>query len=57
LTIADEMVGVIIIGSSRPNGIGPEAQRVCEELAVAAGPAIHYFAQHLEPAPAPEPRL
>jgi DNA-binding transcriptional MerR regulator len=54
LTIADEMVGVLIIGSSRPNGIGPEAQRVCEELAVAAGPAIHYFAQqHVPPAASP----
>jgi DNA-binding transcriptional MerR regulator len=57
LTIADEMVGVLIIGSSRPNGIGPEAQRVCEELAVAAGPAIHYFAQHIDPRPASPPRL
>lgn len=56
LTIASEMVGVLIIGSSRPGGITPEAERVCEELAVAAGPTIHYFAQHLEPAP-PEPRL
>ena len=49
LTIADEMVGVLIIGSSRPGGITPEAERVCEELAVAAGPAIHYFAQQYEP--------
>jgi DNA-binding transcriptional MerR regulator len=56
LTIASEMVGVLIIGSSRPGGITPEAERVCEELAVAAGPAIHYFAQHLEAAP-PGPRL
>ena len=55
LTIADEMVGVLIIGSSRPNGIEPEAQRVCEELAVAAGPAIHYFAQQHEPPPASPP--
>ncbi len=57
LTIAGEMVGVLIIGSSRPGGIGPEAERVCEELAVAAGPAIHYFASHFESGPAPEPRL
>jgi len=56
LTIASEMVGVLIIGSSRPGAIMPEAERICEELAVAAGPAIHYFAQHLEPAP-PEPPL
>jgi len=51
LTIANEMVGVLIIGSSRPNGIGPEAQRVCAELATAAGPAIHYFAHQFESAP------
>lgn len=56
LTIASELVGVLIIGSSRPGGITPEAERVCEELAVAAGPAVHYFAQHLEAAN-PEPRL
>jgi GAF domain-containing protein len=57
LTIANEMVGVLIIGSSRPGGITPEAERVCEELAVAAGPAIHYFARDFETAPAPERRL
>jgi MerR family transcriptional regulator, heat shock protein HspR len=50
LTIANEMVGVLIIGSSRANGIGPEAQRVCAELATAAGPAIHYFAHQFESA-------
>src|ERR1700730_3380526 len=55
LTIADEMVGVLIIGSSRPGGITPEAERVCEELAVAAGPAIHYFAQQYEPPAASRP--
>jgi DNA-binding transcriptional MerR regulator len=57
LAIANEMVGILTIASSRPGGIGGEAERICEELAVAAGPAIHYFAQHLESAPAPEPRL
>jgi DNA-binding transcriptional MerR regulator len=57
LTIGNEMVGVLIIGSSRPNGIGPEAQRVCAELATAAGPAIHYFAGQFESAPVSEPRL
>jgi DNA-binding transcriptional MerR regulator len=56
LTIANEMVGILIIASTRPGGIGREAERVCEELAVAAGPAIHYFARHLESAPAPGPR-
>ena len=57
LTIANEMVGVLIIGSSRPNGIGPESQRVCAELAAAAGPAIHYFAHQFESAPDSESRL
>ena len=57
LAIANEMVGILTIASSWPGGIGGEAERICEELAVAAGPAIHYFAQHLESAPAPEPGL
>jgi GAF domain-containing protein len=57
LTIANEMVGILIIASSRPGGIGREAEQICERLAVAAGPAIHYFAQHLEPPPASAPRL
>jgi DNA-binding transcriptional MerR regulator len=56
LAIADEMVGILALASPRPGGIGSEAIRVCEELSVAAGPAMHYFAQHLE-SPAPEPRL
>lgn len=47
LTIADEMVGVLIIASPRPGGMGSEAEQVCERLAVAAGPAIHYFASRL----------
>ena len=47
LTIADEMVGVLIIASPRPGGMGNEAGQVCERLAVAAGPAIHYFASRL----------
>jgi GAF domain-containing protein len=50
LTIADQMVGLLVIASSRPDAIGGEAQRVCEELAVAAGPAIHYYAPQFEPA-------
>jgi hypothetical protein len=57
LAIADEIVGLLVIASSLPNAIGAEAQRVCEELAVAAGPAIHYFAPQLESAPAPGRRL
>jgi DNA-binding transcriptional MerR regulator len=57
LTIAHDMVGLLIVTSARPGGVGREAERVCEELAVAAGPAIHYFARQLESAPAPAPRL
>jgi len=57
LTIGSEMVGILTIATSRPGGVGGEAERVCAELAVAAGPAIHYFAQHLDPRPASEPRL
>ena len=57
LAIANEMVGILTIASWRPGHIGGGAERICEELAVAAGPAIHYFAQHLESGPAPEPRL
>jgi DNA-binding transcriptional MerR regulator len=57
LTIGNEMVGVLIIGSSRAGGIKGEAARVCEELAVAAGPAIHYFAGQFDPAPDSGPRL
>jgi hypothetical protein len=51
------MVGLLIVTSARPGGVGREAERVCEELAVAAGPAIHYFARQLESAPVPAPRL
>jgi hypothetical protein len=47
LAIANEMVGVLTIASSRPGGIGGEAEQICERLAVAAGPAIHYFARRL----------
>jgi DNA-binding transcriptional MerR regulator len=56
LVIANDMVGVLTIASSRAGGIGNEAERVCGELAAAAGAAVHYFAQHLEAAP-PGPRL
>jgi DNA-binding transcriptional MerR regulator len=46
LAIANEMVGVLTIASWRPGGMGREAEQVCERLALAAGPAIHYFARH-----------
>jgi MerR family transcriptional regulator/heat shock protein HspR len=44
LGISDELVGVLVIGSSRPRGIRQDARAVAERLAVAAGPVIHYFA-------------
>jgi DNA-binding transcriptional MerR regulator len=43
LGISDELVGVLVIGSSRPRGIRKDARDVAERLAVAAGPVIHYF--------------
>jgi DNA-binding transcriptional MerR regulator len=57
LTIAHELAGVLNIATSRPGGVGREAEQVTEGLALAAGPAMHYFAQHLELPPAQEPRL
>jgi DNA-binding transcriptional MerR regulator len=57
LTIANELVGVLTIASLRADGVGHEAEQVIEGLALAAGPAIHYFAQHLDPGPSLQPRL
>jgi DNA-binding transcriptional MerR regulator len=56
LAIGHELVGILNIASSRPGGVGPQAEQVMEWLALAAGPAIRYFAQDLEPVPAPGPR-
>jgi MerR family transcriptional regulator, heat shock protein HspR len=47
LAIANEMVGILTITSARPGGVGRDAEAVCERLALAAGPAIHYFAHRL----------
>jgi MerR family transcriptional regulator/heat shock protein HspR len=47
LSIGKELVGVLVLASPQPGGIGREARRVAARVAVAAGPAIHYFAQHL----------
>jgi DNA-binding transcriptional MerR regulator len=49
LMIANELVGVFNIATSRPGGVGREAEQVMGRLALAAGPAIHYFAQQYEP--------
>ena len=57
LTIANELVGVFNIATSRPGGVGRQAEQVMGQLALAAGPAIHYFAQHFELSPASAPRL
>jgi MerR family transcriptional regulator, heat shock protein HspR len=48
LAIGQEMVGILTLANSRPGVVGPEAQQIIEQLALAAGPAIHYFAQQLE---------
>ncbi len=44
LTIANRLVGVLIISSPQPGGILEPARDLCERLAVPAGPAIQYFA-------------
>ncbi len=57
LVFANQMVGILSVASTLPGGVRSEAERVCEELAVAAGPAIHYFDQHFDPPPSSGPRL
>jgi len=47
LSIGKQLVGVIVLASRQPGGIGREARRVAARVAVAAGPAIHYFARRL----------
>jgi MerR family transcriptional regulator, heat shock protein HspR len=47
LSIGEELVGVLVLASRQPGGIGREARRVAARVAVAAGPAIHYFARRL----------
>jgi GAF domain-containing protein len=44
LSIGKELVGVLVLASPQPGGIGREARRVAARVAVTAGPAIHYFA-------------
>jgi DNA-binding transcriptional MerR regulator len=44
LSIGKELVGVLVLASPQPGGIAREARRVAARVAVAAGPAIHYFA-------------
>lgn len=44
LTIANRLVGVLVIGSPQRDGIRESARDLCERLAVPAGPAIQYFA-------------
>ncbi|HEY4845835.1 MAG TPA: MerR family transcriptional regulator [Candidatus Dormibacteraeota bacterium] len=47
LSIGKELVGVLVLASRQPGGIAREARRVAARVAVAAGPAIHYFAPRL----------
>ena len=47
LTIAERLVGVLVISSPEPGGIVERARDLCERLAVPAGPAIQYFAEQL----------
>lgn len=47
LSIGKELVGILVLASPQPGGIGREARRVAARVAVAAGPAMHYFARHL----------
>jgi len=47
LSIGKQLVGVMVLASRQPGGIGREARRVAARVAVAAGPAIHYFARRL----------
>jgi DNA-binding transcriptional MerR regulator len=47
LSIGKQLVGILVLASRRPGAIPREARRVAAGVAVAAGPAIHYFARHL----------
>ena len=47
LTIGNELVGSLVIGSPQPGGMSREAIALAERLAVPAGPAIYYFASAL----------
>jgi DNA-binding transcriptional MerR regulator len=47
LTIGEELVGVLVIGSPQPGGMSREACQLTERLAVPAGPAIYYYASGL----------
>lgn len=44
LTIANRLIGVLVIGSPQANGILEPSRDLCERLAVPAGPAVQYFA-------------
>jgi DNA-binding transcriptional MerR regulator len=47
LSIGKELVGLLVLASPQPGGISREARRVAARVAVAAGPAMHYFARYL----------
>lgn len=44
LTVGTELVGVVVIGSAQPGGIGRDARMMAERVAVPAGAVIHYYA-------------
>jgi DNA-binding transcriptional MerR regulator len=47
LSIGTQLVGILVLASQRPGAIPREARRVAARVAVAAGPAIHYYARRL----------
>jgi DNA-binding transcriptional MerR regulator len=47
LSIGTQLVGILVLASRQPGAISREARRVAARVAVAAGPAIHYFARRL----------
>jgi DNA-binding transcriptional MerR regulator len=47
LSIGRQLVGILVLASRRPGAIPREARRVVARVAVAAGPAMHYFARRI----------
>ena len=47
LSIGTQLVGILVLASQQPGAIPREARRVAARVAVAAGPAIHYYARRL----------
>ena len=47
LSIGKELVGLLVLACRQSGGIGQEARKVAERLAVPAGPVMYYFAPAL----------